>query len=456
MTLDRSFYRKFIAVSLPIAVQQLLKSLMYFIDNIMIGALGEDAIVGVGNANQIAFFIMVAMFGVGSAGWVFAARYNGAGDTNGVKRTLAVCLIGTLMIAGVFFMLALVIPQGMIAIFNTSPGVLKSGGDYIRIVGVSYIFLAVSQAYSNILKGCEKTRLPMITGAISVAVNAFLNYVLIFGRLGFLQLGVQGAAIGTVVGTSVDAALLIAISNRRGSPLRASMKALFRGIGETGRFVRQFLKVGTPVIANEVLWALNAMAMVALYNRMGLEVAAAMIVFGALERMAFVVYVGIAHSSGVMVGNQLGRGDRDMAYCYGKRFLIMSPVAAALVSGLMLAVLPLFLAQYDISSATLGMTRSVAYASFGISLLIVTNFTNIVGVLRGGGDTRFAMTIDLLAAWLVTLPAAYICGLVLHLPIYVVYLCAYISGDMIKFILGIRRFRSKKWMHDITHTVPIE
>ena len=456
MHLDRSFYKKFIAISLPIAAQQLLKSLMYFIDNIMIGALGEDAIVGVGNANQIAFFIMVAMFGICSAGWVFAARFNGKGDIDGVKRTLAVCLIGTLMVGSIFFVLALTIPRGLISIFNTSPGVLASGGDYIRIVGVSYIFLAVSQSYSNILKGCEKTRLPMITGAVSIGINAFLNYVLIFGKFGFPELGVTGAAIGTATGSFVDAALLIAISNRRGSPLRASMKTLFQKIGHAGQFIRQFLSVGTPVIANEVLWALNAMAMVALYNRMGLEVAAVMIVFSALERMAYVIYVGIGHSSGVMVGNQLGRGDREMAYAYGKRFLIMSPAAAIVISGLMVAVLPVFLAQYDISEGALDMTRKVVYTALGLSWLVVTNFTNIVGVLRGGGDTRFAMKIDIGASWLVTVPVAYVCGLVLHLPIHIVYLCAFLSGDALKFVLGIRRFRSKKWMHDITHTVSIK
>ena len=451
--LNKDFYKKFILISAPIAAQQLLKSLMYFIDNIMIGALGENAIVGVGNANQIAFFIMVIMFGVCSGGWVFAARFNGEGDTDGVKRALAVCLLGTLIISAVFFVLTLTVPQGLIGIFSPLPGVMQSGGDYIRIVGVSYIFLGISQSYSNILKGCEKTRLPMITGAISIAVNAFLNYVLIFGKLGFPEMGVKGAAIGTVVGSFIDAALLIIISNRKGSALRSSIKALFNKISHAKRFVVQFLKVSTPIIINEFLWALNAMAMIVLYNRMGIAVAAAMMVFSALDRMAYVVYAGIGHSSGVMVGNQLGRGDKDMAYAYGKRFLLMSPISTAFMAVVILAVLPLFLAQYDISPDTLEMTKKVVYTAIGVSWLVITNFTNIIGVLRGGGDTHYAMKIDIAASWLVTVPVAYVLGLVFHLPIYIVYLCAFLLGDTLKFVLGIRRFRSKKWMHDITSAV---
>jgi putative MATE family efflux protein len=451
--INHAFTKKFIAVSVPIAAQQFLKSLMYFIDNIMIGALGENAIVGVGNANQIAFFIMVLMFGVCSTGWVFAARYNGEGDAEGVRRTLGISLAGTLLIGGVFFVLTLVLPQGLIGVFNPLPGVMKSGGDYIHIVGVSYIFLAVSQTYANILKGCEKTRLPMITGFVSILVNAFLNYVLIFGKFGFPALGVRGAAIGTVVGGFVDAALLVLISNRKGSALRASFIGLLRKFGHARDFIRQFFKVGTPIILNEFLWALNAMAMIVLYNRMGIAVAAAMTVFSALDRLAYVVYVGIGHSSGVMVGNQLGRGDRDMAYIYGRRFLIMSPVSTVFVGALTLAVLPLFLAQYDIPPDTLEMTKKVVYTAIGVSVLVVTNFTNIIGVLRGGGDTHYAMTIDIIGAWFITVPVAYVSGLVLHWPIYYVYLSAFLLGDAFKFILGIHRFRSKKWMHDITSVI---
>ena len=307
MYIDRAFTKKFIAVSVPIAAQQFLKSLMYFIDNIMIGALGEKRDRGRGQRESDRFFY----YGADSLACVQRAgfsrrRFNGEGDAEGVRRTLGICLAGTLLIGGVFFVLTLVVPQGLIGIFNPLPGVMQSGGDYIHIVGVSYIFLAVSQTYANILKGCEKTRLPMITGLVSIAVNAFLNYVLIFGKFGFPALGVKGAAIGTVVGGFVDAALLILISNRKGSALRASVIGLVRKFGHAQRFIRQFFKVGTPIILNEFLWALNAMAMIVLYNRMGIAVAAAMTVFSALDRLAYVIYVGIGHSSGVMVGQPTG------------------------------------------------------------------------------------------------------------------------------------------------------
>lgn len=450
MAIDKTFYKKFFLVSIPIAVQQLLKSLMYFIDNIMIGSLGENAIVGVGNANQIAFFISVLMFGVCSTGWVFAARYNGEGDSAGIKKTLGFCLSGTIIIGFIFFVLSLTIPGGLISIFNPLPGVVKSGGDYLNIVGVSYIFTGISLSYASVLKGCEKTKLPMVTSIISICVNAGLNYVLIYGKFGFPELGVKGAAIGTVIGCFLDAVLIVVISYVRGNELSAKLRELFPRYREAKKLVLQFVKVGTPIIINEFLWALYAMVLVVLYNKMGMQVATAMMVFSALDRLAYVVYVGIAHSSGVMVGNQLGEGNKQKAYEYGKRFLKLAPISTIVVGLLIIASLPLFLAQYDISASTLAITKNVVYTFAAMSWLVTINFTNIIGVLRGGGDTRFAMKIDLAGCWLITLPIGFFCGLVLHMPAHLVYFCALFSGDIFKFIFGIHRFKSKKWMHDIT------
>lgn len=447
------FYSKFLHLSVPIALQQLIKALMYFIDNIMIGSLGEDAIVGVGNANQIAFFIIVVMFGICSAGWVFAARFHGEGDGEGIKRTLGLCLTGTVSIGFIFFVLALAIPEELISIFNRAPGVVKNGGEYIKIVGVSYIFTGVSQAYSNILKGCQKTRIPVVTGFISVAVNGAINYALIFGKFGFPAMGVEGAAIGTAVGSFLDAVLIVIISHIRGNEAKAKLRELFPGIHNVKKLLKEFIRVGAPIIVNESMWALYSVVLVVLYNIMGVQVAAAMAVAGALDRLAYVVYMGIAHTTGVMVGNQLGEGNREKAYAYAKRLLKISPLSTLVVGAIVLAVLPLFLAQYDISRETVELVKSVVYINTGVAWLIMINNTNIIGVLRGGGDTRFAAAIDFVGCWALTIPAAYIAALALGQPIHIVYLCAIVLGESFKMVLGLRRFRSKKWMHDITSAI---
>ena len=450
---DTAFYKRFAGIAVPIAVQQLLSSLMYFVDNIMIGSLGESAIVGVGNANQIAFFILISMIGICSTGWVFAARFNGEGDKHGIKITLGVCLFGTIAIGTVFFLLALIIPEQLIAIFNDLPSVQKAGGEYIRIVGVSYIFSAVSMSYANVLKGCQRTKLPMMTTFVSISVNAFLNYVLIFGRLGFPELGVRGAAIGTAAGAFLNAALLVIIPRLKKSSMCGSLSELIRSRKELKPFLRQFIKVGTPMMAAEVLWALFSMLLVALYNRMGLEVAAAMAVYVAVEKMSLVVYIALAHSSGVMIGNYIGTKEFEKAHYYGKRFIAITPVSTLIVGALVLAGLPLFLAQYDISSVTLDLTRKVVYGYLGLSCILMTNFTLLIGILRGGGDTRYATIVELSASFLITLPLAYVTALLLDWPVYFVMLFAYGLGDAVKLIFGLKRFFSRKWIHDITSAI---
>ena len=447
---SKEFYKKFLVISIPLAVQNLLKALMYFIDNIMIGSLGEDAIVGVGNANQIAFFIFIMMFGICSAGWVFAARHNGEGDALGIKRSLGFCLVGTVFVGTVFFVLTLTIPRGLIAIFNPLESVTKQGGDYIAIVGVSYIFTAVSQSYANVLKGCQKTGLPMVTGLISLCVNAFLNYALIFGKFGFPEMGVKGAAIGTVVGSAIDALLLVAISHLTRNEVRAKLRELFPPLSEIKPYLKQFLHVGLPVIANEGLWALFAMVIAKLYNLMGLEAAAAMAVFSALERLAYVVYTGIGNSCGVLVGNLLGEGRIEMAQAYAKRFLKMTPLSTLFVGAVIFIGLEPFLTLYDITAVTQDVTRQVVYTWLCIAWVLTFNYTNICGVLRSGGDARFSLVIDLVCSWLVTAPIAYVSALVLKLPLYVVYLIAYFAGDGLKALLGLIRFKRGKWIKDIT------
>lgn len=450
---DKNFYKSFLSLSVPIALQQLIKALMYFIDNIMIGSLGEDAIVGVGDANQIAFFILVVMFGICSAGWVFAARFHSEGNRHEIKKTLGLCLLGNVSIGFVFFALALIMPEGLIRIFNNTPGVVKNGGDFIRIVGISYVFTGVSQAYSNILKGCQKTRIPVYTGIASVAINVLINYSLILGNFGFPALGVQGAAIGTVIGSFVDAALIILISNVQGNEAKAKLRELFPGFAQVKKLLKEFIRYGFPIVINESLWAFYSVALVILYNIMGVEVAAAMTVAGVLDRLAFVVYMGIANASGVMIGSQLGAGNRDTAYIYARRFLKIAPLSTVVVGLLVIAILPLFLAQYDVSAKTFELIKSVVYINTGVAWLIMVNNTNIIGIFRGGGDTRFAAAIDLIGCWLLTVPAAYIAALVLKQPIYIVYPCALFAGEAFKFVLGTRRFLSKKWMHDITSAI---
>lgn len=447
---SRAFYKKFFTLSVPLAAQSFIKALMYFIDNIMIGSLGEDAIVGVGNANHIAFLCFIFVFGICSAGWVFAARYNGEGDSAGIKRTLGICLAGTVFVCTVIFALTLTIPRGLIAIFNPLPGVTKEGGDYISIVGVSYIFMAISQSYANVLKGCEKTKLPMITALISLFINAFLNYVLIFGELGMPALGVKGAAIGTVAGAALDTVLLVVISNIQRNEVSATLRELFPPLYILKPYIIQFFRVGIHVIANEVLWGIFAMCMAVIYNRMGLEVAAAMAVFSAIERLAYVIYTAIGNSCGVMVGNLLGEGQAEKAYIYARRFLKMTPLSTIIVGGLIFAGFEPFLSLYDITAQTQETLRYLVYTWLCIAWVMTFNYTSICGVLRSGGDARFSLIIDLVCSWLFTLLPAFLLGIVFKLPLFAVYMIAYLCGDGLKALLGLKRFLSRKWIYDIT------
>ncbi|HKJ86380.1 MAG TPA: MATE family efflux transporter [Spirochaetia bacterium] len=442
-----SFVPGLLRLAMPIAAQALMMTVLNLVDTVMVGRLGEVEIAAIALGNQILFLLMLFLLGVGSGGAVFAAQYWGKGDVAGVRKALGVSLRVALTGALLFSTAAIAAPRLLLSAFTEDARVITVGIPYLRIVGSSYLFTAASATFAHSLRSIGDTRLPMYASILSISVNIVGNYVLIFGALGMPALGVTGAAISTAIARSLELGLILTIVYRRRGPIAASPAELLR---RDPVFARRYLARSAPVIVNEVLWSLGFVMYALVFGRMGTAYLAAYNIADTVGRLMLVFFIGTGQASAVLIGNTIGRGEPAEAERIGRTLLRLVPaVSAAAGVFVFLVVAPLVPELFAIPESTRLLVRQFLRL---FSVLLVAKAGNIhviVGILRGGGDTRYSLAIDILPLWLLGVPLTVVAGLVLGLPAPLVYGCLMLE-EGVRFLLGWARVHSGRWVTDVT------
>ena len=445
---DRDFIRSMLALALPVAFQQLITASLNMIDVLMVSRLGETSVAALGLANQIFFLLILFLFGVTSGMSIFTAQYWGKGDVENIRKVLGICLAIAIFVATVFTLAATLIPHILMGIYTEDQQVIRLGSDYLRIVGLSYITMAISVSYISILRSITFVKITVVVSVLALALKTLIAYVLIFGIGIFPALGVRGAAIGTSIGWTFECIILLILVYRLKTPLAANPLSFFR-------FDRPFavtvLKTSMPAAINEVLWSVGFSSYNAVYARIGTDAIAAVNINATIEELMFVVFIGLGNACAVMVGNKIGEGDKHIAFEYGRRFLILG-VTAALLGGLLILLLRDTIIQNlgSLSSATANNLRELMSVFALSAWLKMVNFILFIGAMRAGGDTRYAMFTELFSVWAIGVPSALIGGFVLHLPVYGVYTLVLLE-EAVKAVIIIRRFLSRKWIHDLVN-----
>lgn len=444
---DKIFLKSMLSIAVPIALQNLITSSLNMVDTLMISSLGQASIAAVGLANQLFFFYILITFGINSGSSIFIAQYWGKEDIPSIRKVLGLALsIST--IVGIFFtIVAFFFPKFIMSIFIKEPEVIKLGSDYLKIVSLSYIVTAISFAYSVALRTTGRPNVPMKISAIAFVTNTVVNYILIFGKFGFPAMGVKGAAWGTVIARGTEICFMLYTVYSTKGVLAASLKELLTWSKE---FVSKYLKTTYPVILAEGFWSLGQVMYSIAYARIGEESTAAVQITNTIQNIFFVVVRGLANACTVMVGNKIGGGDETEAYEYAKKFMIISTLIG-LTLGIILATTTKFtLMLFKGLDPSLYEVSRKLLVVMGLTFVIrVFNTTAIVGVLRGGGDTKFAMVLDIWTVWIVGVPLAFIGALVLRLPVHYVFVIVTLE-EVFKVVVTIPRIISKKWIRNIT------
>lgn len=444
---DREFIRSMLAIALPVAFQQLITASLNMIDVLMVGQLGETSVAALGLANQIFFLLILFLFGVTSGMSIFTAQYWGKGDVENIRRVLGICLALAISVATVFSLAATLFPHLLMSFYTEDQAVIQLGSDYLRIVGLSYVPMAIAVSYISVLRSITIVKVTVIVSVLALGFKTLIAYLLIFGIGPFPELGVRGAAIGTAIGWTFQCVLLLILVYRLKTPLAANPLTFFRF---NRPFAMNVLRTSLPAAINEVLWSVGITSYNAVYARIGTDAIAAININATMEELVFVLFIGLGNASAVMVGNKIGAGGKDMAFEYGRRFTILGVASALLGGAIVISLRETVIGLYQISPSAAESLRWLMLI-YSVSIwLRVFNFMLFIGALRAGGDTRYAMFTELFSIWVVGVPAALIGGFVLHLPVYGVYALVLLE-EAVKAIIVFRRYLSRKWIHDLVN-----
>lgn len=436
--------KQLISIALPVMLQGLVVATINMADVFMIGKIGEVEIAGVGLANQILFLMMIFCFGINGAGAIYITQYFIRKETSKIKTYLSLMLISTIILSLIFALFALFLPGWTMGLYTDDTSVIDVAVPYLQIVSLSYIFTALSIAYTTVLRSMENTKIAMYASSATLFINVVLNYLLIFGKFGFPRLGVEGAAIATTVARTFELLVIVGSAKSKGYEVFIGIRDIKK---ITLSFVRSFYRRGLPVIGSHVAWSVGMTLLFSIYASVGTDALAVMNIVGAIERIAFIGVMGIGNSVGVIVGQELGRGELEKAYETSKKLLKLNFLVGLVVSLILITSANTLMNFYNIDQELKDMGVRVIYVLAFFFPLTAINFTNMVGVLRAGGDVKRVLWIDLFGMWLTALPMALL-GAKMDLPIYMVYFMA-LSEQITKVTFCLQRFFSKKWINTV-------
>ena len=450
---ESGFYRRLWTLAAPMILQNIITTSLGFADIFMVGLLGNAEMAAATAANVPVFIIQVVIFGFQSGMAVLVSQYWGRGDTDSINRCLGVALYAVTGFSTLLALITFLFPAQVLRLITPNEELVQLAVSYIQIVGFSYIFNGVSSIYAGIQRSTEYPAFGMILFAISMCVNTFLNFVLIFGHFGAPAMGVTGAAVATLTSRVVEflVAAGFALWNKR-LPLRWSC------ILRPGKAIlRSFLKYSIPVVCNEALWSVGTSMLTVIMGHMAnsQDMLAAYALIGSIDKLSTVVCFGIAASAAVIVGKEIGQGrDKERVYQVSWTLLLVSMLIGAFVMAVLLVLLPTFFRPvlFPLFKLTPGAVEVAGYLAVIYAVFMpmrAFDITNITGVLRAGGDGKVASIIDICPLWLVAIPLMALSGLVFHAPTWLV--CVSMQAENIcKCPLGLIRFHSRKWINDIT------
>lgn len=449
----RSFYRRLLILALPVVAQNLITTSLGLLDTFMVGLLGSNQMSAVTVANVPVFIMQLIVFGLQSGSSVLFSQFWGKGDRESINRTMGLGFMIAGGITAIFAAVMFFYPVGVLRLITDNELLIELGRPYIRIVGFSYIFNSLSSIYIGMQRSIENAKFGMLVFAASMCCNTLGNYILIFGKFGAPALGITGAAIATLLSRVLEFGICAVYALRcRTVPL--NWRAILRPGTE---MLHRFVRYSAPVLANETLWGTGASMFTVIMGHMdgSADIIAAYTVAGNIDKLATASIFGMAAATAVIIGKEIGVGTAKKEVQNTGLALCTCAVLVGVVFGTVEFIVFRFALQpYVLPLFGLSPTATAICSQMLLCYIISMPFhgfasTMVVGVLRGGGDVRASLVIDIVPLWFFSIPLAALLGLVLKVPLEI--FCLYLLAEsLLKTPIGIWRLRSGKWIHDVT------
>ena len=449
----RSFYERLFRLTAPIALQNLITFSLGLIDTLMVSQLGNNEMAAVKTANVPVFLLISIVFGVQSGVGILISQYWGKRDLKNISRAIGVASFLGVALALVVAVVLFLWPVQIMDLMSNKHHLSLLGAPYLRVIGFSYVFNMLSSIYVSAQRSVENSSFGMKLFGMSTILNTGMNYLLIFGKCGFPMLGVEGAAIATLLSRVAEFVVcLICALRSRVIPL--DWKALARPGGE---MLRRFVKYSSPVLVNELFWGLgNSLLTVILgHTVISVEFLAANAVMGNLNRLFLVVCFGLGAATAVIIGKAIGEGQsreelmalsRTLSWVTILVGVVLAVVALALVP---LLFQPVIFPLFKLEGLSAHLATTLAVTGFACIPFHAYSISAVTGILRAGGDVFWSTALDLGPQWLIALPLTALLGLVLNADPWFVSL-AIQAESFVKCPICLWRIRSEKWIHDVT------
>ncbi|MDR1496672.1 MAG: MATE family efflux transporter [Clostridiales Family XIII bacterium] len=446
---DRILYRKIFRVAMPIALQSLIATSLSLVDNILIGRVGETELSVVGLSTQIFFIFWMVLFGWTGGTITYMAQFFGKKDMANLRRVAGISIAVCFSVGVLFFAACAFFPGHVIRIFTDIPEVIELGTPLIRYGSVVFLVWSITVPLTAALKSTQQTKIPMMISAVSLCVSTFLTLILIYGFLGAPRLGVMGVCVGIVVSRCLELSLYLIVIFAKRNILSAPLREFFSW--DRALFF-MVVKNAVPTTANETMWGLGIAMYNAAFGRIGVTEFAACQAAYTIHNIFSIVCFSVGEALLILVGERLGADDLEGAKRTASKILGIVAVVGLCAGGLLFLTSRFIVQLFGFTPLGIHYTLLIliVYSAFLVVKALAGAF--IVGVLRAGGDTRFAMVTEICTVWLYGVPCAFFFALYAHLPVHLVILIVQFE-EVIKLLILWRRYRSGKWVKDLVKDI---
>ncbi|MBO5032775.1 MAG: MATE family efflux transporter [Lachnospiraceae bacterium] len=443
--MENKFRSSLVRIALPVTLQSLLQSSFSVVDQVMIGQLGEDSIAGIGLGGKFASIYSVVLGAVAAAAGIMIAQYIGQKDEKKVSRSFYTNLLFSFLIAAVFMTVCSLSAPQIMSVYTKDSSTSALAEQYLRIYAWSFLPMAISTMAAVMLRCIEAAVFPLLASFLSVILNTGMNYLLIFGKLGFPTLGVKGAAIASVIAQAGACVLTIGFFFREITRQQIKLKWDIHFDKADGR---QYLGILGPILVCEFMWSLGENVYAAIYGNIGTDACAAMTMTGPIQGLMIGALSGLSQAAGILIGKSLGNKDYDRAYEDSKRLMKYGLAGSLLLSLALILLGRQYVLIYNVETPIQALSYQILIAFALVSPIKVQNMILGGGIIRSGGKTKYVMWIDMIGTWIFGVPLGLFTAFVLKLSIPYVYFILSME-EAVRLLISVVIFRKKSWMTNL-------
>ena len=443
---DKTFLLTLVTLMVPMILQNLLTLGTQMMDSIMLGQLGQNELSASSLANQPFFIFNLLIFGMASGSSVLNAQFWGKRDIRSIKIIISICLKVAFTVSILLAAVVMLFPRAVMAVYTNDQAVIELGAQYLQVIGWCYIFHGIASTLLTSIRSVGIVRVAVVDSVFALVCNTSLNYILIFGKLGFPALGVRGAAIATVITRIGEVAIVLTYLLFLDKKLK--FRPRDRAAFEMG-LLKNYLKNGLPVAFNEVFWSIGVSIQSMILGRLGADAVSASQMSSIVQQFATVFIFGVANAAAIIIGNDIGAGRMEEAKSRIRAFRWIAVWVGLFAAGVILVLSRPVVGFYNVPEETKELALQMLRMLSVIVLFVSQTGIGVVGLLRGGGDPRFGVFVDLCGLWLFAVPAALLAAFVFHAPVLAVYLCSKLD-EPVKLVMLTWRMRNDRWIKDVT------